>query len=406
MNILKKMNERFALVLFLSALIGLVLGLIFDKNIEFLKPLGTVFTRLLGMIVPVLVLFSISSSFANIGDVRKLTKWASKVIGWFLLTTVVGTIIGIAVGLIFKPGMGIGLPKGSNYEVTKISADMFIDWLPKNAVGAIAEGNTIQIVFIAIFVGIATVCMPTGKSKDFITGLLNGFQDLVLKIVQGIMYYAPIGITCLMATSVSSLKGSLLQEMGSFLVAVTVGFVLHILICYFGAVTFFAKLNPFRFTRKLFPALITAFTTTSSAGTMPVTLKCTKDVGCDDEIADFGIPLGVTFNMDSMAVEIPLYIMLGMYAIGEMPTVAQLFMFAIMGIAFSVGCAGVPGGGIAIAVILINAFNLPVEVVGWIAAVFFYLDITGTTMNIWGDAVCTTIVAKSEGMFSEEKFNS
>ena len=405
-SFLKKVSEKFALVLLLSAVSGLVLGLLLDDKTSYIEPFGTIFTRLLSMIVPVLVFFSISSAFANIGNVNKLSKWAGKVIGWFLLTTVIGTVIGIAVGLIFKPGQGIGLPSGTDYEVTKITADMFIDWLPENALGALVNSDTIQIVFLSIFVGIAAVCLPDGKSKNIITDVLNSLQDLTLKIVQGIMYYAPIGICCLMASSISSLKGAFLQEMGSFLIAVTIGFVAHVLLCYFGALKLVAHISPIRFTKKLFPALITAFTTTSSAGTMPMTLQCTKNIGCNDEIADFGVPLGVTFNMDSMAIEIPLYIMLGMYAIGQSPTVPQLLLFALMGVAFSIGCAGVPGGGIAIAVILINAFNLPVEVVGWIAAIFFYLDIVGTTINIWGDAVCTTIVARSEGMFDMEKFNS
>lgn len=135
-------------------------------------------------------------------------------------------------------------------------------------------------------------------------------------------------------------------------------------------------------------------------------LKVFKDCGVDDEIADFGVPLGVTFNMDSMAIEIPLYIMLGMFAIGQTPNIGNLILFVVMGIAFSIGCAGVPGGGLAIAVILVNAFGLPVEVVAWIAAIFFWLDITGTAMNIWGDAVCTTVVAKSEGMLDVDKFNA
>jgi Na+/H+-dicarboxylate symporter len=166
------------------------------------------------------------------------------------------------------------------------------------------------------------------------------------------------------------------------------------------------KLNPFKFFRKMFPALITAFSTTSSAGTMPVTLQCVKDAGVDEQIADFGVPLGVTFNMDSMAVQIPIYIMLGMYAVNTPPNIAQLILFVFMGIAFSIGTAGVPGGGLAIAAILVNAFGLPVEVVGMIAAVFFYLDVTGTTINIWGDAVCVAIVAKSENMLDVNKFNS
>ena len=145
---------------------------------------------------------------------------------------------------------------------------------------------------------------------------------------------------------------------------------MHIVIVYillFWAIT---KLNPFTFIKKS-PAIITAFATTSSAGTLPVTLESTKAMGVEDEIADFGIPLGVTFNMDSMAVEIPLYIMLGFYAVGYSPTFGQLIQFVLLGVLFLIGTAGVPGGGLAIAVILVNTFGLPVEVVGWIGAVFF-----------------------------------
>lgn len=402
---MKKIKFNFAKALLIAAIAGLIAGFVVGEPISIISPLGTIFTRLLFMLVPGIVFFSIASSFANIGDIKKLSKWAGKIIGWFLITTVIGTLIGTVLGLIFKPGTGLEIPEAS-YEVTKITAQNFIEWLPDNAFGALAEGNIIQIVFFAIFAGIAIVVMPTEKYKNFLIDALNAGQELFLTIIKYVMYYAPIGIFALMATSVADFKGSLLKEMSSFLAAYTIAFVLHIVIVYillFWAIT---KLNPFTFIKKASPAIITAFATTSSAGTLPVTLESTKAMGVEDEIADFGIPLGVTFNMDSMAVEIPLYIMLGFYAVGYSPTFGQLIQFVLLGVLFSIGTAGVPGGGLAIAVILVNTFGLPVEVVGWIGAVFFYLDVTGTAINIWGDMVCTTIVAKTEGMLDNAKFNS
>ena len=381
------------------------LSFVMGEQVVLLKPLGTIFTRLLVMIVPVLVFFSIASSFANIGDATRMKRWAGKIIGWFVLSMLIATFLGIAMGLLFKPGLGIEL-HSADFKVTEITVDMFIDWLPKNFLGCIAEGNTIQIVFLSIFVGIAVVMMPNGKSKTFLTNILSSSEDLILQIVKGIMYYAPIGVAALMATSIGELKGAFVTQMGSFLAAYSIAFVLQVAIVYFLLLYVVGKINPFRFTRKMFPALITAFTTTSSAATLPVNLRCVKEMGVDKEMTDFGLPLGVTFNMDSMGIEIPLYIMLGMYAVGTAPTIGQLFLFVIMGIAFSIGCAGVPGGGLAIAVILVNAFGLPTEVVAWIAAVFFYLDITGTPMNIWGDAVCTAIVASKEGKIDWDKMNS
>ncbi len=401
---IKKLYEHYAVLLFGAAVLGVILGIGLGDKAAYLAPFGTIFTRLLKMLVPVLVFFSIASAFANIGDAGKLGKWAGKIIGYFLITTTIGCIIGCAVGLIFKPGQGITLPD-VQYEVTAITADMFIDWLPENFVGCIAEGNTIQIVFLSIFVGLATIFLPEGKSKEGVQDFLNAGQDLILKIVGGIMYYAPIGIVGLMASSISELTGSFVTEMSKFLIAYSVAFVLQIVICYFGLLKFVGKLSPLKFIKKYIPAMVTAFTTTSSAATLPVNMECVENMGVDREMSAFGIPLGVTFNMDSMAIEIPLYIMLGIYAAGGTPNMAELLLFVIMGIAFSIGCAGVPGGGIAMAVIVVNAFGLPVQVVGWISAVFFYLDITGTVMNVWGDAVCTTIVAKTEGMLDLEKYN-
>lgn len=406
-KVIQWINAHFALVLLISVAVGVVLGLALGDSASVLKPLGTIFTRLLVMMVPVLVLFSISSSFANIGDAKKLSRWGGKVILWFLFTTFIAIVLGIICGFIFQPGVGAEIAGYESVEATGVSVDDYIEWLPANFLGCIAEGDTVQIVFLAMFIGIAVVTMKdTDETKSAITRFLNHGMNLTLKIIQGIMYYAPIGIMGLTASGVSSMKDSFMETMGSFLIAYTVAWVAQVLLCYFGLLAVVGKVNPFRFTKKMFPALITAFTTTSSSGTLPMTLKCTKDLGVDDEVADFGIPLGCTFNMDSMGILIPLYIFLGMGVIGQTPAVGDLFIMVVMGIAFSVGCAGVPGGGIAIAAILIEAFGLPTECVGWIAACFFYIDVLGTPMNIWGDSVCSLIVSKGEGLFDMEKFNS
>lgn len=400
-----KIKYNFALFLLIASVLGAVVGYLVSESVGVIEPLGKIFTRLLFMLVPGLVFFSIASSFANILDMRTLGKWGGKIVGWFLLTTVIATILGVIVGLIWKPGTGLVI-EDSDYEVTELTVDTFIEWIPDNAFGALASGDIIQIVIFSIITGLAAVLMKPGKSKDFLINILNTGQDLFLTITKYVMYYAPIGIFALMANSVASLKDSLLTEMASFLTAYTVAFVLQIIIAYILLFWFMTKLNPFKFIKKTSPALLTAFGTVSSAGTLPVTLRTTKELGVNEKLSNFGIPLGVTFNMDSMALEIPLYVMLGMYATGYDPTLFELFQFVFLGIVLSIGTAGVPGGGIAIATILVSAFGLPVDVVAWIAAVFVYLDVTGTTMNVWGDMACTTIIAKREGELDVEKFNN
>lgn len=161
----KLYGKYFSLTLLAAVLLGLVVGLLLGESAGSIAWLGTIFTRLLTMLVPVLVFFSIASSLAKIGDAKRLTRWAGKVIGWFVITTSIATIIGIVIGLIFKPGVGISIPD-ANTEVTSVSIDNFIAWLQANIVGCITEGNTIQIVFAALFIGVAVVFMPRCGSQN------------------------------------------------------------------------------------------------------------------------------------------------------------------------------------------------------------------------------------------------
>lgn len=163
--LLKKIRENFALTLLISVVVGLILGFALGDKAAVLAPIGTVFTRLLKMMVPILVLFSISSAFANIADAKKLARFGGKTIGWFVCTTTVASIIGIVMGLIFKPGQGLQIT-GEAVEDVAVSIDDYIAWLPENFLGCIAEGNTVQIVFLAIFVGIAVVCMKNDESQS------------------------------------------------------------------------------------------------------------------------------------------------------------------------------------------------------------------------------------------------
>jgi Na+/H+-dicarboxylate symporter len=308
--------------------------------------------------------------------------------------------------LIWKPGAGL-LLEGEVQQIKAISlSQYFLEWIPENVIGALAEGNIIQIVIFAIIAGIGITLIEEKKEMTLLQDFLNAGFKLFVIIIKYIFWYAPIGIFALMATSIADFKGALLTEMASFLIAYTVAFVAQVVLVYILFFWVVTGLNPIKFIKKISSALVTAFTTCSSAATLPVSLQCTKEAGVKEELANFGIPLGVTFNMDSMAIEIPLYVMLGMGIMGLHPTFMQLFELVILGIIFSIGCAGIPGGGIAIAAILVNMYGLPPEVIAWIAAVFVYLDITGTTMNVWGDMVCTTVVGKIEGIIDLQKFNS
>lgn len=399
-------NYIFPLSVLAATILGVLYGIFFGDYTGVIEPLGTIFTRLLFMLVPGIIFFSIASSFASIGSMNKLGKTGGKVIGWFVLSTVIASIFGIIYGLIFKPGQGMALSDDAEVEPVDFSIDTFINWIPDNAFAALTEGEVIQIVVLAIFVGIAVILINRGDEKDLLVRMLNAGQTLFLTITKYAMYYAPVGIFALVAGSVAEMQGSFFTEMASFITAFSLSYVSQVIFVYFILFWLITRLNPFKLLKHLVPALLTAFGTVSSAATMPMTLKNSKDAGVDDETADFTIPLGVTFHMDSMALQIPMYVMLGVFAAGGSPSFFELFIYVIVGLAFTIGTAGVPGGGLAIATILVTTFNLPMDVVAWVSSIFIFLDVTGTVMNIWGDSVTAAIVSKRNGNLDEEKYNS
>ena len=183
-------NLYFPLIVLAATVFGAIYGIFFGDYASVVEPLGTIFTRLLFMLVPGLIFFSLASSLANIGSIALLGRTGGKVIGWFLLTTLIGALIGITFGLIFKPGQGLKVTDDADIEKAEFSLDTFINWIPDNAFGALTSGEIIQIVILSIIVGMAVILIKEGKEKELITNLLGAGQTLFITITKYVMYYA------------------------------------------------------------------------------------------------------------------------------------------------------------------------------------------------------------------------
>ncbi len=404
-------------------LIGLIVGIIFGlilypmKEIPFvsnyiiefaLKTGGSIFIKLIKMMVVPLVLISLTVGAASIGDIKKLGRIGAKTLGFYLITTAIAIVIALVVSNLIDPGAGLTPSSINTVNKTigesKPFADVLIDMVPSNPIDAMAKGKMLQIIAFALLTG--AVLTLLGDKANKIKSLFDTANNLVLAMVNFIMKFAPIGVFCLIAQTFALLGYSAMLPLLKYMASVLGALFIHALFTYQGLLITFVKMNPLTFFKKFFPAMSVAFSTSSSGATIPVTLQTVQNkFGVSKSVSSFTIPLGATINMDGTAI---------------MQGVAVVFIAAVYGISLtmgdyvaviltatlaSIGTAGVPGVGLVMLSMVLVQVGLPVEGIGLIIGVDRILDMTRTVVNITGDAVCTLIIAKTEKEDLEEQAN-
>ncbi len=392
--------------------------------VSWIKPIGTVFLNLLRMIAVPLVLFSLVAGVASLGDTRRLSRIGGKTIGLYLGTTALAIAIGLGVVNLVRPGAGLGedtraamretlMAQHGQEALTRVGAaekvdigQQLIDIVPQNPFQALAETQMLQIVFFALMLGIALTRLKREQSAPVVS-IFQTLSDAVISMVQMIMRIAPFGVFALLAAVVAELGKepgqlddllvALLQYMGT----VALGLLLHFLLVYTFLLRFVAKVSIRRFLKAMVPAQLLAFSSSSSAATLPVTIECVeKRLGVHDEVSSFVLPLGATVNMDGT----------GLYQ-----GVAAVFIATIYGIDLSfgqqmgivltaslasIGTAAVPGVGIVMLTIVLKQIDVPAEGIALILGVDRPLDMLRTVLNVSGYATVATRVAASEGLCS------
>lgn len=380
--------------------LGILVGLFVPKEIAttYFQPIGTLFLRLIKMVIVPLVLASLVVGASSVGNVRKLGRIGGKTIGYYLITTAIAVTIGIVLGIVLEPGAGLELPVDAKYEGKQAPAlsAVLLDVVPDNPIAALVNANMLQIIFFAIFVGIAITLV--GKAAEPVKNFFDGFAEVMYKITGIVMEFAPFGVFGLIVPVVASYGLDVIAPLIMIIIAVYLGCILQMIIVYSPVVKILGGMSPLTFFKGFLPAQVVAFTTCSSSGTLPVSLKCVEDnLGVHKEVSSFVMPLGATVNMDGTAIYQGVCALFVAQIYGLDLTAAQMLTIVLVGTLASIGAAGVPGAGLIMLTLTLTAVNLPLEGVALVAGIDRILDMARTTLNVTGDASAAVVVAASEG---------
>ncbi len=399
-------------------LLGIIVGAVVGEPITALKPLGDLLIRLLKMIVAPIILFSLVVGAASISP-RKLGKIGVKIMVYYILTTLIAVSIGILMASAFQPGAGIALAgeaKEIKPKAPPSPVEVVLAIVPTNPFAALTEGKVLQIIFFAIVLGIALAYLMGSENprlKEVGTTayrVFEGLAEAIYKIVRGILEYMPIGVFALIGFVVAKYGPGVLGPLGIAVVALYAGLFTHIIVTY-GVVLGIFKLNLIKFLKGAKEAMITAFVTRSSSGTLPITMTVAEqNLGIKRSVFSFTLPLGATVNMDGTAMYQAIATFFVANALGIPLTPAQHFMIVLTATLASIGTAGVPGAGLIMLAMVLEAVGLPLTepsvalAYSMIAGIDVILDMGRTMVNVTGDLVGTSIVARTEGEIDLSKW--
>lgn len=409
--------SRILIGLVLGAVVGIALGYgspeavkAFVDNTKFF---GDLFIRLLKMIVVPVILFSLIAGAASIAPSR-LGRVGVKIMVYYLATSALAVAIGLAFANVFQPGAGMGIVgdaavQGKAAESPTMS-QILLNIVPTNPAESLAKGDVLPIIFFAVLFGLAIAYVKdskdpvVAKGADSLFQLVNAAAETMYKIVRGIMEYAPIGVFFLIAMVFAQQGAKALGPLLFVTLTVYVGLLVHLVISY-GGIMAVAGLGFFKFLKGANEAMITAFVTRSSGGTLPVTMRCSEEkLGIPRNICSFTLPLGATINMDGTAIYLGVCAMFIGYATGNPLTMDQQVTVIITATLASIGTAGVPGAGAIMLLMVLESIGMKVEAGSAIAAAYAMilgidalLDMGRTCLNVGGDIAGSAIVAKSEG---------
>ena len=388
--------------IFIGLVLGILLGIILQSNPDiannYVKPFGTLFLNLIKLVIVPLVFFSLIVGTCSMDDVRKLGRIGGKTVAYYLMTTAFAVTIGLILANVSNVGGGYTIPVDAAYEITAPPnvIDTLLNIIPSNPLKALVDGNMLQIIAFAIIIGAGIIGI--GEKGRLLQQVFDSGAEVMYKIIGTIMQFAPIGVFALITPVVAQNGPSILLPLLKLIIVVYAGCAIHALFTYSLTLWIFAKVTPMQFFKGIAPAMVFSFTTASSSATLPITMKNTEEnLGVPKSICSFTLPLGATINMDGTAIYqgICAFFIAQVYNI-DLPISAQLTIILTATLA-SIGTAGVPGAGMIMLGMVLQAVGLPIEGIVIIAGVDRILDMMRTMINITGDAACSVVVAATEG---------
>lgn len=393
-----KLTTKILVGLFAGIVVGLLLGGSPEVAKTYIAPLGTLFLNLIRMIIVPLVFASLIVGAASMGDVRKLGRIGGKTVALYLITTAVAVLLGLFLANVINPGAGLSIPTNVTVEAAKAPklVDTLLGIVPSNPLNALVQGNMLQIIVFALFLGVGVTSLGE-RGKPFLS-FFDSLAEIMYKLTALIMSFAPIGVFALIVPVVAVNGPSVLIPLAKVIATVYIGCIIHMAIVYSSLVKGFAKMNPVTFFKGISPAASVAFSTSSSAGTLPVTIKATREnLGVPSGICSFVLPLGATINMDGTALYQGVCALFVAQALGISLTISQQLTIVLTATLASIGTAGVPGAGFIMLTMVLTSVGLPLEGSALIAGIDRILDMARTTVNVVGDAAVAVSVAATEG---------
>ena len=371
--------------------------------------LGNGFIRLMQMLVVPLVFCSLVCGAMAIGDTKTLGTVGVKTIIFYLITTALAVCLALSVASLINPGLGMHetvSDTSAAVETTTINfADTLLNIIPKNIFNSLANGDMLPVIVFALFTGILLASM--GNRVSTVANFFSQFNDIMMEMTTAVMKVAPVGVFCLIAKTFAGIGFDAFVPMLKYMGSVILALALQCFVVYQVLLFLFTRLNPFRFIRKFFPVMTFAFSTSTSNATIPLSIDTLfKKIGVSKRISSFTIPLGATINMDGTSIMQGVAVIFIAQAYGIDLTPSALATVVATATVASIGTAGVPSVGLVTLSMVLTSVGLPTEGIALIMGIDRILDMLRTAVNITGDAVCTTIIAKQQGAFKKEVFDA
>ena len=396
----KKKHMSLAMQIFVATLLAIFAGVLLQSQADFannfIKPFGTIFLNLVKFIVVPIVLFSIMCGIISMSDIRKVGVIGLKTVVFYLCTTAFAVTIGLIGGNLFKSMFPVVATTDLTYEASASASfmDTLVNIFPSNFFKPLVEGNMLQVIVMAILMGFSIILV--GEKNVRVVAAFNDLNDIFMKCMELILKLSPIGVFCLLCPIIATNGPAIIGSLAMVLLTAYICYIVHAAVVYSLTVKTMGGMSPVKFFKGMMPAIMFAFSSASSVGTLPINLDCTQKLGAKKEVASFVLPLGATINMDGTAIYQGVCAIFIASCYGIQLTLPQMLTIVLTATLASIGTAGVPGAGMVMLAMVLTSVGLPVDGIALVAGVDRIFDMGRTTVNITGDAACAIVVSNME----------
>ena len=397
----QKKKMSLAMQIFIALILAIVVGLLMQSHAEFaenyIKPFGTIFLNLVKFIVVPIVLFSIMCGIISMQDIKKVGAIGLRTVVYYMCTTAFAITFGLIGGNLFKGMFPVVATTDLTYEATESVSfmDTIVNIFPSNFIAPMSESNMLQVIVMSVLFGFAIILIGPEKNPRLIQGC-NDLNDMFMKCMEMILKLSPIGVFCLLCPVIATNGPMIIGSLAMVLLAAYVCYIVHAVVVYSLAVKTMGGMSPIAFFKGMLPAIMFAFSSASSVGTLPINMECVEGMGASKEVTSFVLPLGATINMDGTAIYQGVCAIFIASCYGINLTLPQMLTIILTATLASIGTAGVPGSGMVMLAMVLTSVGLPVDGIALVAGVDRIFDMGRTTVNITGDASCCMVVTNLE----------